>query len=817
MSEDRLDPILDEMRNESVPEAELKAAQDRVWRNLMAAAPGACGGFRTQFAEYRDGRLPASQRLLMDDHLSRCAACRRAYSEFRGDRKVVAMPVRPASNLRRWSQWAVAAGVALVGLYLGRGPLDRALAPSGARATVETASAGLYRLSGEPLAAGASLDEAGIVRTASGARATLRLADGSRVEMNERTTLAIKAAWSGQTIQLERGDIVVEAAKQRRGGLRVVTADSLATVRGTVFTVSSAAGGTLVGVVEGSVAVQQPGTERLLARGELAATSPALAQGGVRQAVAWSAEADKYYQLLADFAHIEKQLMASQSAALRTQSKLLALLPPEPRFYGSIPNLGGTLKQAVQLIEQRSAESAALREWWTSPGAQQMRAILDRFQSVATLLGDEVVFVGSGAATPPLIMAEVKPGQEAALQRELAALFSSEVHAPAWRLTGNLLAVSDSAAHLAAVLPTLGQGAASPFAQELAKRYARGVSWLLAADLAQRVPAAKPADAAVSGFENARYLFLEQRSVQGHEENEINLNFGGARTGVASWLAAPGPAGSAEFISSDSVLAFSSATRNPRQAYDELLAVIGRYDAAFARHIQEFESKSGIRVGDDIVSSLGADFSFSIEAPTVPIPGWFAALEVYRPAAFDDTIRRLVDAFNQALPAAERERLTVTFKKEVVNGREWISVKSAVSQLTIHWTHDRGYLVLAMDRAIANKALATRGGGFPLIRSTAYRQMLPSTAGVHQSAFFWLNPQGALSPFASFAPNPSLKQMLESREPILLVINGEKERIQAASRTRLTSLLFDALAMGASGRKDAAAPAPARTISRRKL
>ena len=44
---------------------------------------------------------------------------------------------------------------------------------------------------------------------------------------------------------------------------------------------------------------------------------------------------------------------------------------------------------------------------------------------------------------------------------------------------------------------------------------------------------------------NMRYLFFEQRSGGGREENEATLTFQGSRTGIASWLAlqAPGISG----------------------------------------------------------------------------------------------------------------------------------------------------------------------------------------------------------------------------------------------------------------------------------
>ena len=144
-------------------------------------------------------------------------------------------------------------------LYLGRDTLDAWMAPGGPRATVVSASGGLYRLPGGALEAGAAIGEKERIRTGPGAHAVLRLADGSTVDVNERTELFVTAAWSGQAIHLQRGDVIVQAAKQRRGHLRVLTRDSIASVKGTVFAVSAGMGGSVVSVVEGSVAVNQPG------------------------------------------------------------------------------------------------------------------------------------------------------------------------------------------------------------------------------------------------------------------------------------------------------------------------------------------------------------------------------------------------------------------------------------------------------------------------------------------------------------------------------------------------------------------------------
>src|SRR4029450_8434362 len=152
---------------------------------------------------------------------------------------------------------------------------------------------GLHPLPSGSLEAGAAIGERESVRTGPGAHAVLRLADGSMVDVNERTELFVTAAWSGEGVHLQRGDIIVKAAKQRRGHLRVLTRDSIASVKGTVFGVSAGMGGAVVSVVEGSVAVNQPGKDVLLRPGQQSASMPALASS-VAQAVSWSPDAEPH-------------------------------------------------------------------------------------------------------------------------------------------------------------------------------------------------------------------------------------------------------------------------------------------------------------------------------------------------------------------------------------------------------------------------------------------------------------------------------------------------------------------------------------------
>src|SRR6185436_13198110 len=239
------------------------------------------------------------------------------------------------SRRMRWGSLAAAAAVLVGVLYLGRDAIDGMMAPGGPRATVVSADGGLYRLPAGVLEADASIGEHETVRTGPGAHAVLRLADGSTVDVNERTELFVTAAWSGQSIHLQRGDVIVKAAKQRRGHLRVLTRDSVASVKGTVFAVSAGMGGSVVSVLEGSVGVNQPGREVVLSPGQQAASNPALTTS-VAQAIAWSPDAEQYLQLLASFARIEHQI-APFSSPLRTTSALLSYLPAGAFVYAAVP------------------------------------------------------------------------------------------------------------------------------------------------------------------------------------------------------------------------------------------------------------------------------------------------------------------------------------------------------------------------------------------------------------------------------------------------------------------------------------------------
>jgi ferric-dicitrate binding protein FerR (iron transport regulator) len=797
MSEDRLEKALLEMKKEDVDVGTLEAARARVWENVTNRASVTCAEFRQDFRAYLAKELGDGRRLLVEDHLSRCPACRARIAEMKGERSVVAMPVRSSSRWMRWGGLAAAAALLLGVLYLGRDTIDAMMAPRGPRATVVTAG-GLYRLPMGSLQTGAAIGDHESVRTGAGAHAVLRLADGSMVDVNERTELFITAAWSGQAIHLQRGDIIVKAAKQRTGHLRVLTRDSIASVKGTVFAVSSGMGGSVVSVVEGSVAVNQPGKEVLLRPGQQAASIPSLATS-VASAVSWSPDAESYLELLRSFVKIERDL-ANFPAELRTKSALLSYLPPGAVVYGTVPNPGLTIDRALSLAEEQSAQNATFGAWWNSETGRLLKQMTERVQSVNSLLGDEIVFCASISGVPgidvplPIVMARVQPGKRAELSTALEGLFAAAGESPAsYSVSDDLMVVTNSPSHLTWALSNVGQGAGSPFATAIGERYQRGVGWLIGMDAPPLVTMASKDDAPpveLAGMIGLKYIFFEQRAPAGAVENEVTFAFQSARTGMASWLADAGSGGAAEYLPADALLAGYVSSREPLQLFQEFTSQLTKADPNFERSLADMDEKFGAGFVQNLAGALGTEAALALTGLSVSGPTWVVASVAYNPTVIDSSFQKLVETFNAELGPDEQSK-RIVFSQESAGGRTWSTMKPGGLPVGVTWTYDRGYLVAASDRAVAERAIATRDGGSQLVWSPEFLGQLPSSAGLHPSAFAWLNAKGALGLLSTLTTNPAISELVAGRDPILVVFDGTPEQIHAASRTRISGLIMD--------------------------
>ena len=453
-SNNDFDAILDnattEMRNEQIDSAVVNEAAERVWARLAAETTGRsrtdtraaerignCADFQSLIPAYLSGSLSEARSLLLVDHTHECIPCRKAMKDARSRRMA---PAKKAAVTRRYSiqpvvlRWGIAAAL-VIGVGLIALPFIQRWAPLGGEleATVQAAEGQVYQIAdthSAPVTSGEKLQKGERIRTAKDAHAFIRLGDGSVIEMKDRSEFSLTKNSLGTTIHLNRGAIVVEAAKQGKQHLFVDTGDSRVSVTGTVFSVNSGTKGSRVSVIEGEVHLDHAGSERVLHGGEQATTNVAIDKIPVKDEVAWSRNAARYAETLAALTSLNKELGKVALPGVRNSTHLLDLMPENTMVYAALPNLTSTILESHRIMQERINQNAALREWWDKeqsghrgPNVDQ---VIDTIREFGDYLGDEIAVSVSmdekGEPVAPLVLAELKSsaGFQQFLEQQIA-------------------------------------------------------------------------------------------------------------------------------------------------------------------------------------------------------------------------------------------------------------------------------------------------------------------------------------------------------------------------------------------------------------
>ncbi|HEY4677396.1 MAG TPA: zf-HC2 domain-containing protein, partial [Candidatus Angelobacter sp.] len=237
---EQLDHALNAMRAEQPDQETMNAAGERVWQRVSqeAAFPSTaqvvsirgCEDVRALLPQYRTGKLAPARALLVESHLHECVSCRREAETGKRERSTLApwkQELPQVGNTGfRWVAAAAAIVIFAVATYFVQDKFFSG--PQGMRARVESLNGVLTRVgySGDQsLKVGDEVTEGQKVRTGGGSHAMLRLRDGSVVEMNERAEFGVSMGRKDTTIQLERGNIIIQAAKRTSGHLYVAARD----------------------------------------------------------------------------------------------------------------------------------------------------------------------------------------------------------------------------------------------------------------------------------------------------------------------------------------------------------------------------------------------------------------------------------------------------------------------------------------------------------------------------------------------------------------------------------------------------------------
>jgi hypothetical protein len=847
---DPLDQAISELRAEQPDAKTLSASAEHVWQKLQGAlgeeaTAGAlqpirgCADIRALLPAFHQQELPEARALIVEDHLRECISCR-SYAHGRAvdSKSNVSWRMEPASRGFQWSlgslSFAAASLAVLVALvWAGRNwYID---GPPGSRARVDSIAGLAYRVgpTGEQvLKMGDEITQDEFIRTAADSHATVKLFDGSKVEMNQRAELSVSADRRNTTIHLDQGSIIVQAAHRRTGHLYVSAPDCNVAVTGTVFSVNSGTKGSRVSVIEGEVHVKHSGQESILHSGDQVATTSSVGLIPVSQEIGWSNDLNHELALLAEFSTLREKLEAIPTPGPRYESKILPLLAPDTVLYIGIPNLGDALQQANEIFQQQLSQSKVLQDWWNKSGNSNQHPtpeeLIGQIQAISQYLGDEVVitFRSDPAAKDqgPILLAEVKqPGLESFLQNHLAATLSSTQgksnlrvvdpqslsslaageHGMIMLVMQNMLVVGGDAASVQQMSTQLDAGAtqfaATDFGQRILNVYSQGTETLVAANLGQilnSTHAEQHESSALqnSGFNDIKYLIATRGEASNHGDNRLTLEFNGQRRGIASWLAAPAPVGSLDYVSANAGAAVSFVGKQPALMLDDLFATFGAADPNFSQSLAQLNTELGLSIRNDLASALGGEMTIALDGPVLPTPSWKAIIEVNQSGALQLAIEKLVQAANREGQKSNQPGLTLS--QAQVGGRTFYTIQSQSPALTAvtseyDYTFADGYMIVAPSRALLVAAIETHSNGTSLARSASFRALLPSDNQANFSAMLYQNLSPILKPLASQLNSGQLamlQQLAVDSKPSVMCAYGESDRIEVASSGKLLDL-----------------------------
>ncbi|HEX8189786.1 MAG TPA: FecR domain-containing protein [Pyrinomonadaceae bacterium] len=865
-SRKELDAILDKavagVRDEGVDQSAVNTAAARVWARVseqasggnvidapaaVAAAgrDGGCADYLSLIPAYLRRELSPARALLLEDHAQECIPCRKALKAARtGGPRVAARAaqVNARPTRRTWPapvwRWGIAAGLLLcLGIaatfFVERLDLSgRTLA-----ATVESADGPLYRVTeteSRALRTGEQIQKGERVRTSKGSNAVLRLADGSLVEMRERSEVSITENGKGVTVKLDRGGVAVEAAKQRERHLYVATPDSLVSVTGTIFFVGSGTKGSRVSVVEGEVHVGHAGKDDVLHPGDQVTTNARLETVPLTQEVAWSRNAARYTELAAELTRLRQDINARvPRPGVRYSSRFLDLVPEGTVLYAALPNLSQRLADSHRIMQERISQNPALKEWWESEGRGGRGAgadeIIERVREFGAYLGDEVVVsAGLDAKNEPgniLVLGELKNAADFRpyLEAQVARFARGGENGPAVRIIDDPLAAApqsdgllgkdeifvwvrndlfaaspqlESLRRLATTLDNAGANrfVGTSFHARLAEIYREGAGLVVAADLETLVSqiereGGSPAGGAERGegfrrlgLTSLKHLVVEQKDLNQKTQSRAVLTFNEPRRGIASWLAAPGAMGALEFVSPDANVATAFVVKEPALLVDDLLGFLETVQPDLRRQLREIEAQQGIDIRRDLAEPLGGEFAFAIDGPLLPTPSWKMILEVNDQAHLQGSLERVVEKLNAW--ATLNGKGGLRWENTTEGGRTVYTLRSADFGLEAHYTFANGYLVVTPGRALLDRAMKYRESGNTLLRSPRFRETMPEDGNANFSAILYHDLAPALRTLAEHAPESRRGALAAAgMPPTLAYAYAQGDRITLAANT----------------------------------
>jgi hypothetical protein len=523
----------------------------------------------------------------------------------------------------------------------------------------------------------------------------------------------------------------------------------------------------------------------------------------------------KYPGLLPEFGQLLEKLQHEvHPPPARGQSRLLPLLPESTVFYAALPNYGEASHQALAIFEREVQQNPTLHAWWQqgdlAADGPKVEDALEKFYQFSQYLGDEIVASGAaegGKAPRLVIIAESrKPGLKDFVQ-QMAKEFGGNSEPAVRVLDVQELATARDARPAQQlvilvrpdfVVAALDVGAlrsfnarldkkstefaSTPFGQRVAQAYEGGAAVVVAADLQKivsQIPLGTDQNQKLfqrSGFADVKYLVWEHKTVDGQAGSRMELTFTSPRHGVASWLAAPGPLGSLDFLSPKAVIAGAVRLKDPALIFVDLKDIATAQNPNALAALAQMEQGLKVSLGDDLLSRLSGEIAY--EADNVPStkPAWRAILKVNDPDHLQATLNTLLATMH--VNEQQSENWGVTYHA--------LEIPSAQKTTAISYAFVDGYWIVASSQETVAEAIRVHHSGESLARSKKFLASLPPGHPSEVSALLYEDP-AAVAELTLRQVSPALAESLShasaEASPMVIAAYGEESALREASRS----------------------------------
>ncbi|MGH9963178.1 MAG: hypothetical protein ACREBC_39680, partial [Pyrinomonadaceae bacterium] len=298
----------------------------------------------------------------------------------------------------------------------------------------------------------------------------------------------------------------------------------------------------------------------------------------------------------------------------------------------------------------------------------------------------------------------------------------------------------------------------TPFHNRIAQIYQEGAGLVVAANLEKVIERAKGeitrgSDAAQKesalqqlGILNLKYFALDQKDSQGKTHTRAVLSFNEAQRGIPSWLAAPEPMGSLEYISPDANIVAGFVVKQPESLVEDLLGVVETVSPDLRANLTRLQAEQGLDLRKDFAAPLGGEFAFAIDGPILPTPSWKMVFEVNDPEHLRQTLERVVAEINKE--AAKFGKTGLSWDRADIGGRTYYTLRSGDFGVEVNFTYVNGYMIVGPSRALLERSVRSQEAGYSLLRSARFTAGLPADGNANFSAVFYHNLAPLVQPFA---------------------------------------------------------------------